>query len=203
MRNKFNQRQDQKQDQVQEQMKLRSLNGWLKALSELDKFEFLPLNFEEAKLCSGEMLENIDNCITQTLAPVKQVKEKGISSTLKNRYIINILEWLSLRNKNQFDIIDELSAIVIQNCLGNELKVPCRIQVWDGVISEEELKEFAIAIGKSQVEIEKWILELKEGKKIEFKEIEKTEKGNINTGIKRYEEKMIDLFLQLKSKFWE
>jgi hypothetical protein len=192
------QSQGQNQNQYQEQMKLRSLNGWLNAMSELDVFEILPFNFEYAKFCKGELLSSLDNCITQTLAPVKQINEKGTSNSLKKRYIIRILEWLSLRNK-QFDVIDELSIIVILNCLGKKVDVPYRIQVWNGVITQDQLKEFALSIGQSQLELEKWVTSLKNGKKTDIDSAEKPKNGNVEIGLQRFKINNPLLYTELKT----
>jgi hypothetical protein len=194
-------KQEQYQNQVQEQYKLNTLNRWLTDLSELDDFETIPINFDLAKFCTGELLSNIDNCITQTLSPIRQVngREERPSKSFKNRFIIRILEWQSLREKD-YDLIDELCSIVILNCLGHNIDVPHRIQQWDGKIMPKQLEELASNIGKSQVEIEKMIVKFKKGEKIEFKELEKSKNGSIEKGLERYKIKNKLLYNELKEK---
>lgn len=193
-------KQIQKQDQTQIQLKLRSLNGFLGELSELNNFEILPKNFEEAKFCEGELLSNIDNCITNLLAPVMQVRHKETSQSLKNRFATRVLEWLSLRSR-EYDIIDELCSILLLNCINTNIEVPERIQKWDGKITPKELQAFALVIGQSQVEVEKWITDIRNGKKAEFKELEKAEEGNLEKGIGRFEKTKPEIYKELKERF--
>jgi hypothetical protein len=193
--------QHQEQNQTQEQLKLSTLNRWMESLSDLDKFDSVPINFEIAKFCTGDLLYSIDDCISQTLGPVLQVK-RDISESLKKRFIFHILEWQSLRNKKDFDIIDELCSIVIWNCLGQcDIKVPYRIQEWDGNITPEELEKLVLTLGRSNVEIEKMISDCQRGVQVEFKEITKSKKGDAKIGLERYKSSKKELYAKLKTVY--
>lgn len=182
-------KQEQKQEQTQIQLvKMMSLNGWLESLVELDRYENLPYNYEFAKYAKGKMLDDVNFSITQTLAPVKQIKEdiRDNSLSFKKRFISIILEFQSLRTKPDFDIIDELCSIVISNAIGIPKDVPFRITKEELELTEENLNEFIANIGKSQNEVEKKIKEFVEGGKIvKFSMLDSKEK-DLKKGLERY-----------------
>lgn len=182
-------KQEQNQEQTQIQLvKMMSLNGWLEALVELDRYENLPYNYEFAKYAKGKMLDDVNYCITQTLAPVKQIKEdiRDNSISFRKRFVTIVLEFQSLRTKQDFDIIDELCLIVISNAIGITKDVPFRIAKEELEVTEEQLNEFIANIGKSQYEVENKIKQLVDGGKIvKFAMLDSKDKDYKN-GLARY-----------------
>jgi hypothetical protein len=182
-------KQEQKQEQTQIQLvKMMSLNGWLEALLELDRYENLPYNYEFAKYAKGKMLDDVNFCITQTLAPVKQIKEdiRDNSISFRKRFVTIVLEFQSLRTKHDFDIIDELCLIVISNAIGISKDVPFRITKNEIELTEEQLNEFISNIGKSQYEVENKIKQLVGGGEIvKFVMLDSKEK-DYKKGLERY-----------------
>lgn len=193
----MNNKQTQNQGQTQIQLvKLMSLNGWLEALAELDRYDNLPYNYQFAKFAKGQMLDDINYCITQTLVPVKQIREdiRDNSISFKKRFVTIILEYQSLRLKSEFDLIDELCSIVISNSIGLEKEVPYRIPKNEIPLTEDALNEFMASIGKSSVEVEKQIKELMEsGKALKFSMIDSSKK-DFKKGLSRYEDTNPQLF---------
>ena len=183
----------QEQNQVYMQTEyliMMSLNGWLNSLVELDKYSNLPFSCEFAKYVKGKMLDDINYSITQTLAPVLQIKEenKANSHFCKKEFIPIILEYQSLRIKKGFDIIDELCSIVISNAIGIPKEVPQRIINQRIELKPESLNEYINKISKTQYEIEKGIIKLLDTDGVvEFKMIASANK-DLNKGLARYKD---------------
>ena len=177
------------QETVQRQWQYlsRGLNSLLNSLNRLNSLneDELPESYEQALKCSPQIQSEIDNCITQVLGSVLEVKHRETLSVIKKRVATRVLEWLSLRKNAKPDIVDELCSILLYNCVDISKEVPERIQKWDGNITEDELKEFAGGLMRSGYELEKSIEDEKNGRSPMLDELDKLKDLDYKNGIVR------------------
>jgi hypothetical protein len=178
---------EQKTIQIQWQYLSRGLNSLLNSLNRLNSLteDELPESYEQALKSSPQIQSEIDNCITEVLASVLEVKHRETLSVIKKRVATRVLEWLSLRKNTKPDIVDELCTILLYNCVDIQKEVPERIQKWDGKITEDELKEFAGGLMKAGHDLKINIEDEKKGRSPMLDELDKLKDLDYKNGIVR------------------